>query len=621
MYHNGTTTVRGLTLIEALDRRRNEVWRAVPDAEDSALPHGDVAVKLLHPAYEPIVPHWLQPRARRLKRVVESGANWAPVLGHGHASDGRRYVVSPLYQGSLADQLAQGSTPWFPATALIADAAAVVAEAHAAGLAFGYLRPSTVLLAGASDVRLAAFGLSTRRFDDGTPQFMAPELAAGDAPIPASDVFSLSLILASLIAGQEIDHSRAPSAVIAELGGSVPDRIVEIIDYGLSANLRNRYADAGKMARALEVARHERPSAGSRNRTPVPPESVDPLTALLTEPLLVTDPDETPTAIPLDAPAVEVGGFVAGLDDPTDPGIAARRALDTETDHTGSVAHLESPPTSGATAPVGPLADLVMAFDGPDDPPTIQSVPRPPQRVADPSFPSPGSALSSAMNDDHRARGSIIDISDRPVASDNGTVPTVPTRPGPGDSSMSFVEPSRISVLADNVGHFVAMHRRRIASSATIIGITGVVGAALLVGAGDLLGNEVTVSGGTPVPSSVVESETTIDRSSPLNDQAPLDNARSLSFDDIPTTQTTRRTTAAPATATTGADNSSTTVGTTSSTNADEPTSTRGPSSTTSTTGDVATTTTGASSTTERPTTTTEASTSTTKRKGPPHKP
>ncbi|MDH5521388.1 MAG: hypothetical protein OEZ14_12745, partial [Acidimicrobiia bacterium] len=50
VYDHGTTIVRGLTLLEALDTRRNQVWRAVPHGDSGD--HAAVAVKLLHPAYD-----------------------------------------------------------------------------------------------------------------------------------------------------------------------------------------------------------------------------------------------------------------------------------------------------------------------------------------------------------------------------------------------------------------------------------------------------------------------------------------------------------------------------------------------------------------------------------------
>ena len=547
VYDHGTTIVRGLTLLEALDTRRNQVWRAVPHGDSGD--HAAVAVKLLHPAYEPVLPIRLGRRTRTLSRIVRFGTRWVPLLDHGYATDGRRYVVTPLHRSSLADQLEHGPTPWYPAAGLIADAASIVADAHAAGYSFGHLRPSGILIDGPTDVWVAAYGMSTRRFDDGTAQFMAPELADEGRPAPASDVFSLTLILASLIAGRPVDHSEPSPKVLEELTGSAPDRILEIIEYGLSVNLRNRYADAGKLARALAAALQEQSDPVGRSPSTAPEDAFDPLAELLAKPLVAAEsghsigveangtgsrslpdlpdlrhPDDTPTALPFDVPAV-------AIDDPTDPGVAAHRDLDAETDHFGGRVHFENrpPPPNGATT--GPLADLLattgsdaaLGSDGFEVTPVAKRdveklIDRLGVGEADPGGDTGGwrdaeatFPITPAVAARRPVLGSIIDISDRPQEPKGGAQPGL----APTDHSMPVVEPSRLFVVADNVGHFLAVRRRRLASSAVVIGITGAIGVAMLIGVGDLLRNDVTSTDGAPVSTSLVEPPTTLERSSP----------------------------------------------------------------------------------------------------------
>ena len=632
---NTTTVVRGLTLLEVLDGRRNDVWRARIDDRQAVTSDetvSDVAVKFLHPAYEAVVPGGFGRKARSLRRVVRHEPGWVRPIGHGYASDGRRYVISPLHRGSLDDQLQHGPTPWYPATSLISEAAAVMATAHAAGVASGHLRPSGLLLDEEAGTRVVAYGTSTRRFDDGTAQFMAPEVTTGADPIPASDVFSLSLILASLIAGRAIDHSEPAESVITELRGSAPERILEIIDYGLSVNLRNRFADADKMARALHAARHEQGPAGLRgDRGRVPPDAVDPLEALLAGPLLgvadgatdespdraadtLSEPihdvdraeDDVPTAIPFDAAAIM-------LDDPTDPGITGPAELDAATDHFGALPLLDVtvdgadpaphpvPVTSiPLTPPPDPLADLLTSVQEPETSgPSDNDVARPPKPIG----PS-----DVARSDRFHDRPS-------PLVPGDGSDTTRRLEYNPD----AFTPPSRFAVWADSLGHVVALNRRRIASSLAVIGITGAIGAAVLVGAGSLMSRSVTISGGTPVSTSVVEQQP-VERSSPLNDQSPLDTARSLRYEDIPTTRAVRRTTpTTPTSATTSdAGEGSTSAPGESTSTTDDVTEPSEPGRTTTT---AASTITSGAGTSEPRTTTTQATTSTTKRKGRPNKP
>jgi len=523
VYDHGTTIVRGLTLVEALDTRRNEVWRAVATGDGAKPADGGVAVKLLHPAYEPVIPRRFGRRARALTRIVERGTNWVPVLDHGYTTDGRRYVVSPLHRSSLADQLDHGPTPWYLAARLIANAAETVAEAHARGYSFGYLRPSGILIDRPADARIVAFGTSTRRFDDGTAQFMAPELADDTNPIPPSDVFSLVLILASLLGGRPIDHREPPRDVIDELTGTAPQRILEIIDYGLSANILNRFADAGKLAGALDATLRRRSSSGRRRRNAPSDEAIDPLSAIMAEPLVTVDddgtaggtavganglsipdrrdarhPDETPTAVPFDVPMI-------GIDDPTDPGIAAHRELDDETEHFGTLAHLVNLPTNGNQPSSEPLADFLTALDrgskgpsGGNDRSRNDANRRPPHPPAT-VVPRP-------------PMGSIIEIPDH----QHGQTDLALSRePGSMTETWPMKQPSLAFAIAGKVGRFVAVRRRRIITTVAII---SVIGAAVLIGAGNWFRDDVTGTGRTPVSSSIVSEQVTVEQPSPLSD-------------------------------------------------------------------------------------------------------
>ncbi|MGB5756064.1 MAG: hypothetical protein WBM50_04050, partial [Acidimicrobiales bacterium] len=243
--------IPGIEIVKVLDNPHNTVFRARDSASGD-----DVVIRLLDRAKEPVLPKRFDRTRRTLVRLSGLDLGFVPLIGHGVAPAGHEYIVVPFYAiGSLQDQVDQGPMPWALAAQLTADVAQIVGHAHAESVVLGDIRPSTILLRAVGDPMVAAIGMATRRFDDGTPDFTSPE--AGDTRkrlTPASDVYSLALVFAALVAGEAKQRGCSDEEYLEQLRPLMPSRFFDVIEHGLAASPTNRYRNATTMERAIRSA-------------------------------------------------------------------------------------------------------------------------------------------------------------------------------------------------------------------------------------------------------------------------------------------------------------------------------------------------------------------------------
>ena len=169
-------------------------------------------------------------------------------------------VMEYLPSRSLAEVLAEhGQLPPGEVADIGRQIADGLAAAHAAGIVHRDIKPGNVLLTLDGTVKITDFGVA-RAVDEvqitstgiiaGTPAFLAPEVARGQSPSAAADIFALGATLYAAVEGQ--------------------------LPYGHSDNA---------LALLHKVANDE----------PTPPSSAGPLTATLMR-LLRVSPEQRPTA-------------------------------------------------------------------------------------------------------------------------------------------------------------------------------------------------------------------------------------------------------------------------------------------------------------------------------------
>ncbi|WP_371669671.1 serine/threonine protein kinase [Streptomyces sp. NBC_00289] len=179
------------------------VWRAKDETMDR-----EVAVK------EPRLPDHLPERERanafeRMRREARAAARLDhPAVVNVHdvaVLDGQPWIVMELVRGrSLGAALQEGTIGAREAAKIGLEVLGALEAAHAAGILHRDVKPDNVLLGHNDRIVLTDFGIAqiegeTNLTDTGgfvgSPEFIAPERVLGQRPGPASDLWSLGVVL------------------------------------------------------------------------------------------------------------------------------------------------------------------------------------------------------------------------------------------------------------------------------------------------------------------------------------------------------------------------------------------------------------------------------------------
>jgi len=244
-----------------------------------------VAVKILHPKLTNRKD--LVSRFRREAKAMShlSHPNTVRVLLYGELEDGSLYIVMEYLEGKNLNQLVRSEGPMQVERALpiLIQVCEALEEAHRAGIVHRDMKPENVFLCkqgGIADFpKVLDFGLAkvTERemrpgsimltqegMVFGTPEFMSPEQAQGRTLTPASDIYSLAVILYELLTGKLPFDARTPieflqlhvTARPIPLNERVPGRtfdpaLADVIGHALQKKPEDRFQSGGQFSAAL----------------------------------------------------------------------------------------------------------------------------------------------------------------------------------------------------------------------------------------------------------------------------------------------------------------------------------------------------------------------------------
>ena len=268
-----------------------------------------VAIKVLHENYSNDTA--FQQRFRQEARAAANLSHPNIVTVHDFGFDhGQLFIVMEHIPGKdLKTLLRQrGRYSVEEAIPLIVQACAGIGYAHRAGLVHCDIKPHNMIVSPDGRLKVTDFGiaraLSTILPDEradvvwGSPQYFSPEQAVGEPPSPASDVYSLGVVLYEVLTGalpftaptsEELARLHLEMAPIppSEYVPDIPSALEQIVLKVLSKEPAARYRTADQLGRVLLRFGTQRdtpstpslsltPEASSTYQQPEPPSAAPP---------------------------------------------------------------------------------------------------------------------------------------------------------------------------------------------------------------------------------------------------------------------------------------------------------------------------------------------------------
>ena len=245
-------------------------------------------------------------RARFVREARAASAlnhpNIVTVYDIDQTADGADCIAMEFVDGrSLDRRLSEGPLPVDEALRYAVDVARALAAAHAAGIVHRDIKPANVMVTRSGQVKVLDFGLAKRSDAGadgsaeetaatqtrdamtragivlGTPAYMSPEQARGEAVDARSDVFSCGALIYEMLAGRRPFQGESVAALLssilrddapplASLRPGIPADLAAVVSRCLMRDREARYASGEELLAALVACQVHLGGAG-RPRT------------------------------------------------------------------------------------------------------------------------------------------------------------------------------------------------------------------------------------------------------------------------------------------------------------------------------------------------------------------
>lgn len=189
--------------------------------------------------------------------------------------NGQHYIVTELIRGgNLLDLIRGGAIPPDQVRKIALDVCDALVRAHKLDIIHRDIKPENIMLTEDRIAKLADFGIA-RLVNEGsrltrtgmivgTPDYLAPEIWAGQAPDAQTDLWSLGVVLFEMLSGKVPFEGDSMVAImrnitmatipnLRSLHPGLPEGMVQIVERLLERERNRRYATARQLAVDLEA--------------------------------------------------------------------------------------------------------------------------------------------------------------------------------------------------------------------------------------------------------------------------------------------------------------------------------------------------------------------------------
>ena len=258
----------------------------------------EVALKILKP--ELLANAQIRERFERETKIIAKLEHAAivPVYDVGRDQDQLFFVMRYMAGGSLSDRIQNKPMTFTEIANIIQRVAAALDYAHDKGVIHRDLKPGNILFDEYDNPYISDFGIAklsqasiklTSSGIIGTPTYMSPEQAQGEAVDGRSDIYSLGVILFEMLSGKTpyeattplgmaFKHAAEPVPHILKINPNLPVGVETVIEKVMAKDRDQRYSSGVEFTNAFSSSLTE----DSKLAVPVPTRlqaTADPLTA------------------------------------------------------------------------------------------------------------------------------------------------------------------------------------------------------------------------------------------------------------------------------------------------------------------------------------------------------